>query len=83
MESLTHPTEGRTDTLKEALFQFFNTNYSAHRMGLVIMGPQPLSDLMAMAQNYVGGIPKRECTHLIYSSPMYSEHELKVRIPHK
>nr|WP_086939898.1 insulinase family protein [Thaumasiovibrio occultus] len=44
--------------VRDDLLRFYQTHYSAHRMGLVLLGPQSLDQLAAFAEQFFVDIPR-------------------------
>jgi insulysin len=56
---------GNLDTMtfsREYLMDWYENNYSAEKMNLVVLGKEPLSELSLLATDLFSGIPKRNTT---------------------
>jgi secreted Zn-dependent insulinase-like peptidase len=67
---------GNLDTLNrpgllEALNTFYETEYSANRMALVVLGAEPLDTLERMVRNRFAEIPNRQLPPSTLSTPLF------------
>lgn len=57
--------------LREEVCQFFNLNYQAHYMTLVLEGPQPFAELEALAKNNFSNIQSNKQAKVKINEPLY------------
>ena len=69
-----------TSHLVDRLRQFFQLWYRPDRMTLVLAGPQPLAQLVTLAQSYAGLIPARSGPEFVLQQPLYRSEQLGVQI---
>ena len=74
-------TETLTGVTPEELTTFYNNNYSADRMRLVLLGKAPLDTLQAWAQKYFAPIPNKNLGRITYN-PNYQNEKETFRLIH-
>ncbi|WP_087020356.1 insulinase family protein [Thaumasiovibrio subtropicus] len=62
-------------SVRDDLIAFYQQNYSSHRMGLVLMGPQPLEQLEKFALSYFNDVPFNNTHSTPISVPFLTERE--------
>ncbi|KAA0874117.1 insulinase family protein [Nitrincola tapanii] len=67
-------------SIRDELIAFYETYYSANLMSLVIMGPQPLDRLQALAQEYFSPIENRQAEAYVDQAPLFVEGQLPKRL---
>jgi len=76
---------GNSDTLadnesslvRDDLIEFFNTNYSADKMNLVLVGPQSIEELSELAINNFSSIKSKPLSAPKAKVPAFSQNEVK------
>ncbi len=77
-----HPHE----SLQQAVKRFFDSQYSAHRMSLCLVGPQSLLELEKLARNYFSDIKADVAAKSPLQVPLYLSEQLQLQLqirPHK
>jgi insulysin len=64
--------------LRQALIDFYTTQYSANRMKLVILGQQPIDQLTTLAKTYFSAVPNRDLPRFNTEEPLYPKDLPKV-----
>ncbi|MCP5160615.1 MAG: insulinase family protein [Hahellaceae bacterium] len=65
-------------SIRQVLIDFYNTQYSANRMKLVILGKQPLNELEQWAKTKFSRIPNHKLARLTYDMPLFNQSELPI-----
>ncbi|RME34472.1 MAG: peptidase M16 [Gammaproteobacteria bacterium] len=68
------------DPVREDLIRFYERNYSADRMALVIVGPQGLDELEQWARRYFSEVPRRQTDPLPLDQPLFAPGSLPRRL---
>ena len=71
---------GHARPVREDLVQFYNDYYSADRMTLAVVAPQPLAQLENMVKQYFSAIPKRQVKNNIIEPLVYTTKETAKQI---
>ena len=66
--------------LRNDLISFYQNNYSANRMRLVILGKQPIEQLEVMAKQYFANIENKDLAHFSFNQAQFTRSDLPLEM---
>ncbi|WP_372741939.1 insulinase family protein [Neptunomonas sp.] len=66
--------------LRKDLISFYQNNYSANRMRLVILGKQPIEQLEVMAKQYFANIENKDLEPFSFNQPQFKRSDLPLEM---
>lgn len=66
--------------LRAELLRFYDSNYSANRMTVAVLGRESLAELRRLVTDSFGAVPDRKIPPLEIEVPLYTPDQLKVQI---